>query len=146
MAGVICLRMTLAWHSVVQGYLHCLTVQFHLHFSGDQVSRRVVANFLALLRTLDRLTDPVYSTAAQTRCHSIAPWGRAGSGPVLLLGTCHVEAHPSYEERNFSTEAIRSGSVSRSCVTAPSHRELNGSRDSGRPENVQTFVLGGCAL
>lgn len=100
--------MTSARHSVVQGYLHCLTVHFCFCFPGGQVSRGVVLNFLALLQSLDRLTNTVFSRAAQTRCHSIAPWRRAGAGPVLLLGTCRVKVHPSYEEHNFSTAAISS--------------------------------------
>lgn len=78
--------MTLAWHSVVQGYLHCLTVHFLFNFSGGKNSRGVVSNFLALLNSLNPFTNPVHCTAAQAHCHSIASWGRAGVKPVLLLG------------------------------------------------------------
>lgn len=56
------LRMTSARHSVVQGHLRCLTVHFHLYFSGGQVSRGVVLNFPALLKSPDptsSLTNPV---------------------------------------------------------------------------------------
>lgn len=135
------LRMTSARHSVVQGHLRCLTVHFHLYFSGGQVSRGVVLNFPALLKSPDRLTNPVYSTAAPTLWRSVAPWGRAGAGPVLLLGMCRVEVHPSYEEHNFSP-----GSVSWSCVPAPFCRGLNCLQDSGMSENAQAFVLGGYVL
>lgn len=72
--------------------------------------------------------------------------GRTRAEPVLLLGLCHVKVHPSHEEHTFSTAAISSNSVSWSCVPTPSHRGPNCSQDSGRSENVQTFVLGACVL
>lgn len=123
---------------------HCALPLIFLWWSGQQ--RSFVLNFWALLKSLDHLTNRVYSTAAKTCCQSIALRGGAGAGPVLLLGLCHVKVHPSYEEHTFSTAAISSNSMSWSCVPTPSHRGPNFSQDSGRSENVQTFVLGGRVL
>lgn len=89
---VICLRMMLSWHSVVQGCLQCLIVHFYLHFSGGQVSRAVVLNFLAFLQSLDHLINPVYSTAAQACCHSFAPWGESWGRPVAIVDVSRQRA------------------------------------------------------